>query len=173
MLKRSIVLSLVIGAAMFSGSSSSFARERFDQILESQQTKQKMINGLREKISAHEKMSLSEIKEDLTIGIENTRKQMGDKNQITPGGDQFFQAQLEMVRETDDKDILIGNEKLVLESLVSSGNYMYALTRMTVDYASQRGASGVVFIAVVLIPALALDTAGFIFEFLASAFTGF
>lgn len=155
----------------------SFASESFSQILANAQSKEKTVEQIRARISQHEKLSLSEIKQELSAGLEKNRKAAMDSNKMSPALDHFLQMELDLIQGADDKDLLISQEKLELQNLVSSGNYMFFFSQVLLNYydalTPATKYSLIPASHFLLIATGAIDIATLLFTFIASACTGF
>lgn len=174
-IKTSLIrgISLVFLSVAILGSSYSFAgglnplnsQEKWGEIAQSKQVKLKTVNWMKKQIEQHEKMSVEQIRHQLTQLVLAKREQAQAQGDLTTPLIQAFDSTIRSIEQIQDRDSFILEEKMQLQNLVESENLCFGLTRATVGLDM-----GLVALIIFTVP---IDIVILPITFIASLVTGF
>lgn len=158
-------------------STQAFAGESVQDVGFQASVKAKVVRFFQQRIAKHEEMSLEEIRHDLRTSLENNQNQITQAGKNTAEMDLMFQRAARELNQFDDKDFLIAAEKIELQNLMSSRNFMFFTSRELsgqLSRAYDRGDGGEVFFGSFgYIFTFAVDLITLPMTFIVSCFSGF
>lgn len=153
--------------------SQTFASESVKEIANQVQVKQRMVEFLQNRIVRHQTMTLEQIREELRTNLEKNQADVTRAGKSNSELDLAFEKGLISINSLEDKEVLIAQEQVNLQNLMSSKNIVFFLTRCLVHDMQKTDGAGVFAGTILLFFTIPLDFVFLPITFLGSLFTGF